>query len=170
MTSDDYYKELVMIRIFRSGAKRFRLIAFMLALITAGALTFSVLAVNKRRLSNTTSPVSSAVTEAPISSAQSSASEPRGQAQIVHFTLYDVGIFPHEERASPGLVAIYVNDLSGGAQGLVVESESGQKVGQVNRRQGRDRWRSRIALGQGRYQIYDASRPKYRATLIVEPD
>jgi len=159
-----------MIRIFRSGAKRFRLIAFTLVLITAAALTFTVLAVNKRRLSNTTFPVSSSVPEAPISAAQSPATEPRGQAQIVHFTLYDVGIFPHEERANPGLVAIYINDLSGSAQGLIVESESGQRVGQVNRMQGRDRGRSRIALGRGRYQVYDASRPQYRATLIVEPD
>jgi len=88
----------------------------------------------------------------------------------VHFTLYDVGIFPNEERASPGLVAIYINDLSGGSQGLVVENESGQRVGRVDRMQGRDRGRSRIALGRGRYLVYDVDRPKCRATLIVEPD
>ena len=76
----------------------------------------------------------------------------------------------NEERASPGLVAIYINDLSGGSQGLVVENESGQRVGRVDRMQGRDRGRSRIALGRGRYQVYDVGRPKYRATLIVEPD
>ncbi len=159
-----------MIRIFRSGAKRFRLIAFMLALIAAVTLTFTVLAVNKRRLSSTKPSASSYPPTIPITAEQSPLPEPHGQAQIVHFTLYDMGIFPREERANPGLVAIYINDLSGGAQGLVVESESGQRVGQVNRTQGRDRGRSRIALGRGRYHVYDSGRPQYRATLIVEPD
>lgn len=160
-----------MIRIFRSIAKRFRLIAFISVVLTAAvALTFTVLAVNKRRLSKNSSSASPPAPAAPINAAQSPSPEPRGQAQIVHFTIYDVGIFPHEARANPGLVAIYINDLSGSAQGLVVERESGQKVGQVNRMQDKERGRSRIALGRGRYQVYDVSRPKYRATLIVEPD
>src|SRR5262245_27400180 len=101
-----------MIGIFRSGAKRSRLAAFMLvALIAAVTLTFTVLLVSKRRLSKNDPPASSSgsVPAIPIAAEQSPATEPRGQAQIVHFTLYDVGIFPHEERASPGLVAIYVD-------------------------------------------------------------
>lgn len=160
-----------MVCIFRSGAKRFRLIAFMMAaLIVAVALTIAVLLVNKQRLAKNNSPASFSAPAIPIAAEPSPAPELRGQAQIAHFTLYDVGIFPREERANPGLVAIYINDLSGGAQGLVVERESGQRVGQVNRMQGRDRGRSRIALGRGRYQVYVASRPQYRAALIVEPD
>jgi hypothetical protein len=158
-----------MLSIFRS--RRFRFIAFTaIVLITAVALTFTGFEINKRRSSNTEPPASLSTPAAPISAARSPSSEHRGQADIVHFTLYDVGIFPHEERASPGLVAIYINDLSGGSQGLVVENESGQRVGRVDRMQGRDRGRSRVALGRGRYQVYDAGRPKYRATLIVEPD
>jgi hypothetical protein len=160
-----------MIRILRSGAWRFRLIAFMtVALIVAVALIFTVLEVNKRRVSKNNSPASPSAPAIPIEAEPSPAPEPRGQAQIAHFTLYDVGIFPREERANPGLVVIYINDLSGNARGLVVEKESGQRAGQVNRMLGHDRGSSRIALGRGRYQVYDAGRPQYRATLIVEPD
>src|SRR5262245_48045927 len=123
-----------MIRTFRFGAKRFRLIAFIaVVLITAVALTFTGLAVNKRRSSNTKPLLPPSASAKPVSEAQSPSQEPRGEAQIVHFTLYDVGIFPNEERANPGLVAIYINDLSGGSQGLVVENESGQRVGRVDR-------------------------------------
>lgn len=157
--------------VFRSGVKHSRLITFLLvALITAVALTFTVLAMNRRLLSSTKPIASHFSPAAPISVVQSRSQEPRGQAQIVHFTIYEEGIFPREERANPGLVAIYINDLSGGTQGLVVENESRQRVGQVRRIQGRDRGHSRIALGRGRYQVYDISRPQYRATLIVEPD
>src|SRR5262245_40894838 len=61
-----------MIRIFRSCAKRSRLVVSMLvALIAAVALTFTVLAVNKRRLSNTRSPVSPS---APVNRMQANAS------------------------------------------------------------------------------------------------
>ena len=162
-------KELIMMSIFRS--KRFCFIAYIaVVLITAVALTFTGFAVNKRRSSSTKHPLTPSASATPVSAAQLPSQEPRGQAQLVHFTLYDVGIFPHEELANPGLVAIYIDDLSGGAQGLVVENESGQRVGQVDRLQGSDRGRSRIALGRGRYQVYDVGRPQCRATLIVEPD
>jgi len=158
-----------MIRLVSSALYRFRLISIaLLILIAAVALTFTVLAVNKRRLSDYQSSASLSASATSINVVQSPSPEPRGQAQIVHFTLYDVGIFPSEARANPGLVAIYIDDLSGDTQGLVIERE-GQRLGQVTRAQNRSRGRARIALGRGVYRVYDAGRPANRATLIVEP-
>jgi len=93
----------------------------------------------------------------------------RGPVQIVRFTLYDVGIFPREARASAGIVAIQMQDLSGDSAGLVVQSEASQILGQVVRAQGQWRAKTRLTLSPGRYQVYDASRPRNKATLIIEP-
>jgi hypothetical protein len=93
----------------------------------------------------------------------------RGPAQIVRFTVYDVGIFPSEARASAGLVALHLEDMSGDAAGLVVMSESLQMVGQIVRRPDRGRDNARLTLLPGRYSIYNASRPTHRATLIIAP-
>lgn len=93
----------------------------------------------------------------------------RGPAQIVHFTLYDEGIFPMEARVSPGLVALHLEDMSGGSAGLVVASDSMRTLAQVARRPQRRRENVRVLLVPGRYTVYDASRPTNRATLIVEP-
>ena len=93
----------------------------------------------------------------------------RGPAQMVHFTVYDAGIFPREVRVSAGLVALHIEDMSGGSAGLVVANGSLQAVVQVVRRPQRWRDNARVSLVPGRYTVYDASRPMNRATLIVEP-
>ena len=94
---------------------------------------------------------------------------PRGLAQVVRFTVYDVGIFPAEARVSPGLVALHIEDMSGNSNGLLVQTETGILLGQVLR--GERQWRgsNRILLTSGRYQVIDANRRSSRATLIVEP-
>jgi hypothetical protein len=93
----------------------------------------------------------------------------RGPAEMVHFTIYDAGIFPREERVSAGVVALHLEDMSGGSAGLVVASESLVTLAQVVRRPGRWRDDAQVSLVPGRYTVYDASRPRNRATLIVEP-
>ena len=93
----------------------------------------------------------------------------RGPAQMVHFTVYDAGIFPWEEHVSAGVVALHLEDMSGGSAGLVVASESLVTLAQVVRRPGRWRDNAQVFLVPGRYTVYDASRPRNRATLIVEP-
>ena len=92
-----------------------------------------------------------------------------GPAQIVHFTVYDAGIFPREVRVSAGVIALHIEDMSGGSAGLVVAGESLQTVAQVVRRPQRWRDNARVSLVAGRYTVYDASRPANQATLIVEP-
>jgi len=94
---------------------------------------------------------------------------PNGPAQMVHFTIYDAGIFPREERVSAGVVALHLEDMSGGSAGLVVASESLVTLAQVVRRPGRWRDNAQVSLVPGRYTVYDATRPMNRATLIVEP-
>lgn len=93
----------------------------------------------------------------------------RGPAQVVRFTVYDAGIFPREARASAGLIALHIEEMSGASTGLIVESESQRRVAQVVRRPERWRDNARISLAPGRYTVYDASRPRNRATLIIEP-
>lgn len=139
-------------------------------LFVIGCVVFSATSIGARVWGGRTSPpAATSGSSSSILTAQSPTPEPRGRAQIVHFTLYDVGIFPSEARANPGLVAIYIDDLSGNTQGLVIERESGQRLGQVTRAQNRSRGRARIALGRGVYRVYDAGRPANRAKLIVEP-
>jgi hypothetical protein len=92
-----------------------------------------------------------------------------GHAEIVRFIVYAEGIRPSIAYASPGLVQIYVEDLAGISLGLVVRQEVGPVLGQVVRTAGRSRGSVRVRLEPGRYQIYDASRPRNSATLIVQP-
>jgi len=91
-----------------------------------------------------------------------------GPAEMIHFTVYDAGIFPKEVRVSAGSVVLRIEDMSGSSAGLVVVSESLQTVAQVVRRPQHWRDKARVSLGPGRYTVYDASQPTNRATLIVE--
>jgi hypothetical protein len=92
-----------------------------------------------------------------------------GRAEIVRFTVYEAGIRPNILRASPGLVEIHIEDLASISAGLVVQRESGSTLGQVVRAPGRWRGSVRMLLEPGRYRIYDATRPRNSATLIVQP-
>jgi hypothetical protein len=95
-----------------------------------------------------------------------------GPVQVVRFTLYDAGIYPREVRARAGLIAVAIEDLSGGTQGLALTRVvNGQPlpVGLVERFANHWRGRSEIRLNAGRYEVFDSSRPSNRATLVVEP-
>ena len=99
--------------------------------------------------------------------------EPKaGPVQTVRFALHDAGILPREARAQRGQVSIVMQDLSGGTDGLVVERETGnapERVTHVHRGQQFGRGKETLELTPGTYQVWDASRPENRATLIIEP-
>jgi len=97
--------------------------------------------------------------------------KPRELVTTVRFDLFDVGILPREVHVQPGLLAITIEDYSGGTTGLVVERETGnapEQVGSVGRAGGHWRGRGEIRLGPGRYQVRMADRPDNRALLVVE--
>src|SRR5258708_19622323 len=92
--------------------------------------------------------------------------------QVVRFTLYDVGIYPRQARVNKGLVAITIEDLSGGTSGLVVQRVNGnarQSVGTVHRIQNHSRGQEEIQLEPGNYEVFMANRPNNVAQLVVEP-
>lgn len=108
--------------------------------------------------------------------------KPIGAAQIkrqagkaprfVRFNLYDVGIIPREIHVTQGLLAIAIEDYSGGTSGLVIEREIGsapQQVGTVGRNAQQVRGKTEITLDPGNYQVYMADHPDNRALLVVEP-
>lgn len=95
-----------------------------------------------------------------------------GPVRVVRFTLYDVGIYPHEARVQPGLVTISIEDVSGASSGLIVErveADLRTEVGRVDRQANRLRGRREMLLVAGRYQVSDARHRNNRASLIVEP-
>ena len=95
-----------------------------------------------------------------------------GPVQVVRFTLYDAGIYPREAQVQKGLVAIMIEDLSGGTSGLVVQRVNGnarQSVGNVQRIQSHWRGRQEIQLEPGNYEVFMADRPKNKAQLTVAP-
>jgi len=93
----------------------------------------------------------------------------REPLQVVRFTLYDIGIYPRETVADKGVIAISIEDLSGGSEGLILERETGGAIAHVSREGKQRRGRGEVKLTPGRYRVYDASRPTNSATLIVEP-
>ncbi len=95
-----------------------------------------------------------------------------GPIQTVRFALYDAGILPQEARAQKGMVSIVMHNLSGGTEGLILERKTGsapERVTHVRRGQKFARGKETLELTPGTYQIWDASRPENRATLIIEP-
>jgi hypothetical protein len=103
--------------------------------------------------------------------AQPSVTDKRGLHGIV-FTLYPAGIEPAVQHTTKGLVAVSIEDHSGGTAGLVIEREiAGVKVslGQVIRDLNHWRGRSELRLEPGSYRVFDSSRPDNDADLIVDP-
>ena len=103
--------------------------------------------------------------------AQAASREP---ARFVKFNLFDLGIYPREVHVQKGLLAINIEDYSGGSTGLVVTRETNttpQQVGSVVRGTGGTGWRgqSEMKLDEGRYIVFMADRPDNRALLVVEP-
>lgn len=114
-------------------------------------------------------PPVSAVASPTRSSSQGVSKEP---ARVVKFNLFDAGIYPREVHVDKGLIAITIEDYSGGTTGLVIERETGnapEQVGCVERAGAHWRGRGEIRLGPGRYQVRMADRPANRALLVVEP-
>jgi hypothetical protein len=95
------------------------------------------------------------------------------RVQVVRFTLYDTGIYPHETRANPGSVTISIEDLTGSSDGLLiqrVDTNGRMPVGAVNKAARTLRTRKELHLPAGNYELVDASRTANRALLIVAPD
>ena len=83
-------------------------------------------------------------------------SQTKGQrrVQIVSFTLYDVGIYPHEARANPGVVTISIEDLTASSSGLIierVEKNTRARAGVIDKASERLRSRGELHLGVGHY-------------------
>ncbi|MEK6300229.1 MAG: hypothetical protein AABO41_05865 [Acidobacteriota bacterium] len=142
-------------------------IALVLVLCCVG---FAVRALNGwKHASAKANPPVSAFPSSARSSSQGVSKEP---ARVVKFSLFDAGIYPREVHVDKGLIAITIEDYSGGTTALVVERETGnapEQVGSVGRAGGHWRGRSEIRLGPGRYQVRMADRPDNRALLVVEP-
>jgi hypothetical protein len=103
------------------------------------------------------------------SGSQQVVSVEHGPVQMVHFTVYDAGIFPREVRVGAGLVGLYIEDMSRSSAGLVLANESLQPLAQIISAPARWRGNTRVSLLPGRYKVYEAGRPTNAATLIVEP-
>lgn len=91
---------------------------------------------------------------------------------VIVFTLYDAGIEPAALHTTKGLVAISIEDHSGGTAGLVIERETGSErasIGQVNRNENQWRGRAELRLEPGRYHVFDSSRPANDAEIVVDP-
>ena len=120
-------------------------------------------------------PRSAKRTEAPTTTSRQTAAlatTKHGPVQVVRFTLYDAGIYPRQARVEKGLVAITIEDLSGGTSGLVVQRMNGnnrQSIGKVSRIDKSSRGREEIQLEPGNYELFMADRPNNKAQLIVEP-
>ena len=96
----------------------------------------------------------------------------RGPIQNVRFTVYDAGIYPHQLRAKPGIVAIVLEDHTRRRPGLVIERETAAgnvRLGEISFPVHQSRTRSELGLGLGRYRVSDATNPANQAEIIVEP-
>lgn len=109
------------------------------------------------------------------SGAESSPATPataRERVKVVKIKLFDAGIYPREVHVEKGLIAISIEDYSGGSSGVIVDRETGvapERAGRVDR--AGPHWRSRgeMRLGPGRYRVSMADRPANQALLVVEP-
>lgn len=91
---------------------------------------------------------------------------------VIVFTLYDEGIEPAVLHTTKGLVAVSIEDHSGGTAGLVVEREIGNStvgIGRIDRDQNHWRGRAELRLEPGRYRVFDSSRPANDAEIVVDP-
>ena len=140
-------------------------------LALAGVLVAGVLIVSARIIKSAApEPKNSTSTSPPLS--PTPATYKHEPVEVVRFTLYDAGIYPRRARVSKGLVAIMIEDLSGGTTGTVVERVNGTdraQVGLVKRFEKHWRGREEIRLEPGNYEIYMTDRPNNRAQIVVEP-
>jgi hypothetical protein len=107
-------------------------------------------------------------------SPQNNWQQKREPVQVARFALYDEGILPHELHVSKGLIAIELEDASGGTTSLVIardvrKDKPLENVGNIKRNRNSRRDRFEIKLTPGNYVVYDERRAENRASLIVEP-
>jgi hypothetical protein len=166
------------LRLAARGSSRSRCPRWLLSAVVAlscGSIAFVV------RAYNTSSPESRASTvsvlpKLPAARPTSPAvvlSRARELVTTVRFNLFDLGIYPREVHVKKGLLAITIEDYSGGTTGVVVEREAGsarEHVGAVQREgASSSRGKNEIRFGPGRYHVYMLDRPANRALLVVEP-
>ena len=111
-------------------------------------------------------------TESNVAPAAANSSAHEKRTQMIKFTLFPDGIFPHEVTASAGNLVLAINDKTNGSSGIVVERLSGngsQVVGEVKRKENKSRGRELLKLTPGEYTVRDASNTSNVARLIVEP-
>ena len=106
------------------------------------------------------------------SASQESQGLPQEPLQVIKFSLFEDGIYPREAHVDKGLIAVTIEDYSGGSPGVIVDRETGAApvpAGRVDR--GGPHWRSRneLKLEPGQYRVYMADRPTNQALLVVEP-
>lgn len=92
--------------------------------------------------------------------------------QVLKFSLFDAGISPREACVDQGLVAILIEDYTGGTSGLEVERETGnatERTGRVERAGSHWRGEGEMRLSPGRYRVYMSDRPGNQAVIVVEP-
>lgn len=145
-------------------------LSLLLSLCFAG-IVLGVRAYNVARTEARSSSVSLAAADLSPAAAQGGLSNKSEPAQVVRFSLYDVGILPREVHVSQGLIVVITEDYWGSA-GVVVERESEsapQLVGRVDREGPHWRSKSEMRLAPGRYHVYMGERPVNRALLVVEP-
>ena len=136
-------------------------IVLFLITVVLGARIRKPLATKRTEAATTTSRQSAAL-----------ATTKHGPVQVVRFTLYDAGIYPRQARVEKGLVAVTIEDFSGGTPGLVVQRVNGnnrQGIGTVARIEKYSRGRQELQLEPGNYELFMADRPNNKAQLIVEP-
>jgi hypothetical protein len=91
-----------------------------------------------------------------------------GPVQMVRFTVYDSGIFPAEAHAKAGVVAIFIEDVTGNSRGLMVQGEHGPALPSIARGVGKWRGSAQASLTPGRYRVFELGHANHKATLIVE--
>ena len=151
-----------------SVSSHHRLVKILLTLVTITVIALSAFGAQRWLTRRSLRAVSGS---APTQSSLQQKHEP---VQVARFALYDEGILPLELHVSKGLIAIELEDASGGTTGLVIARDVGkdrplENVGNIKRN--RNSWRDRfeIKLTPGNYVVYDERRSKSRASLIVEP-
>jgi len=93
-------------------------------------------------------------------------------ALAVQFAIYDVGIYPRAVQVKAGLVAISIEDYSGGTAGLMVVRVDGQTftpMGAAVREGSQWRGKTVLELTAGTYEVYSVEQPNNRAKLVVNP-
>lgn len=144
-----------------------------LLLILAAAIAVSAGVLFVARAHNVAKPEGSSATPASKITTKPIQAPAREVVRFVRFNLYDQAIIPREVHVTEGLVAISIEDYSGGTTGLVVERVNGngsQQIGRVQRSGPEWRGQGEIRLVAGSYIVHMADRSDNRALLVVEPD